>query len=74
MAKFVIDLGDHPLTDDQHHAMASAIHSAVLAQIAEHPATPGKPAMVVSTIDGMMRRPAGTDLTNAHTELKSAVT
>lgn len=43
--------------------MASAIHSAVLSQIAQHPVTPGVAAMAsVATIDGMMRRSATSDM------------
>ena len=73
MARFVVDLGDHPLTDEQHHKMAAAIHSAVLSQVADHPVTPGAPVMAaVATIDGMMRRPAHSDLSAAHAELKAA--
>lgn len=74
MARFVVDLGDHPLTGEQHHAMASAIHGAVLSQIATHPVTAGTPAMAsVATIDGMMRRTApGSNLEAAHAELTRA--
>ena len=73
MARFVVDLGDHPLTEEQHQKMAAAIHSAVLGQVAAHPVTPGTPAMAaVATLDGMMRRPAHSDLSAAHEDLKAA--
>ncbi len=73
MARFVVDLGDHELTDKQHHAMALAIHGAVLSQIATHPVTSGAAAMAsVASIDGMMRRPATSDLSAAHAELVKA--
>ncbi len=73
MAKFVVDLGDHPLTEAQHHAMAAAIHGAVLQQIAAHPVVAGAaPLASVATIDGMIRRPAQTDLSAARATLQQA--
>ena len=70
MARFVVDLGDHRMTADQHQAMAAAIHGAVLAQVATHPVEPdAAPMAAVATIDGMMRRPAGSDLSAAHAAL-----
>ncbi|MBN8892859.1 MAG: hypothetical protein ABS99_06925 [Acetobacteraceae bacterium SCN 69-10] len=35
MARFVVDLGDVKLTDEEHNAMAGAIHSAVIGQLAK---------------------------------------
>jgi hypothetical protein len=73
MVKFVVDLGDHPLTPEQHHALAAAIHGAVLQQIATHPVPAGaSPMAAVATIDGMMRRPAQSDLSGAQAKLNSA--
>lgn len=34
MAKFTVDLGDVALTADEHNAIASAIHTAVIGQLA----------------------------------------
>jgi hypothetical protein len=35
MARFVVDLGDVNLTGDEHNAIASAIHTAVIGQLAK---------------------------------------
>lgn len=34
MARFVVDLGDIPLTDEEHNGIASAIHAAVIGHLA----------------------------------------
>ena len=70
MPKFVVDLGAYALDPDQHKKMAAAIHTAVLGQLAQHPA--GAPMNSVATIDGMLHRDVGTDLSTAHADLKKA--
>lgn len=35
MARFVVDLGDVSLSSDEHNAIASAIHTAVIGQLAK---------------------------------------
>jgi hypothetical protein len=35
MARFVVDLGDVALTTDEHNAISSAIHTAVIGQLAK---------------------------------------
>ena len=35
MARFVVDLGDVKLSDEEHNGIASAIHTAVIGQLAK---------------------------------------
>ena len=71
MPKFVVDLGSYPLDADQHKKMAAAIHTAVLGQLAQHPA-PATPMASVATIHGMLHSDVSADISSAHKDLKKA--
>jgi hypothetical protein len=74
MARFVVDLGDVKLSSEQHTAIASAIHGAVLPHLAKLPGVGGGQLMALTMSHGVGIARSAADLAGAADALTKSAT
>jgi hypothetical protein len=70
MSRFVVDLGDVPITDAQKNAIASSIQQAVLSHLATTPAHTTQLALIPKGWYGIVFRPNITELQQAEQQIE----
>jgi hypothetical protein len=71
MARFVVDLGNMPISPEKQREISAAIQAAVLSLIADNPAAAKHQALLPNRWPGMIHRETTSELTHAEQQIES---